>query len=756
MNPKDTLADRRPEAVSPESSPCCHPQPEPEPAPPSCCGGHDPAAAAVYDTEAMAGIEFTCPMHPEVQQLGPGTCPDCGMALEPAEITAEEPPNPELEDFGRRLWVAAPATAVLVAGVMGDMLFGFGLAEGLGAAFPWLQLLLATPVVLWAGLPFFERAWDSLRNRRPNMFTLIGLGTGAAYLYSLVATAAPGLIPAVVRDAAGGVALYFEAAAVIVTLVLVGQVLELRARARTSRSLRELLELAPAVALRVEDGGDRNLPLDQVRPGDLLRVRPGDRIPVDGTVVEGSSAVDESMLTGEPVPASKTVGEAVAGGTLNGRGALVMRAERVGRDTLLAQIVQLVAKAQRSRAPAQRLADAVAAVFVPVVIAVAAATFGLWLTFGPEPRGTHALVAAVAVLIIACPCVLGLATPMSIMVALGRGARAGVLVRDAESLERLEKVDTLVVDKTGTLTEGRPVVESIVPVGLGSSRLLQLAASLERSSGHPLAEAILDAAKQRDMELLAVRDFEAVPGLGVSGSVEGSPVVLGNAKLMERQGVDLEAARPRAEAHGRRGQTLVYVAVGGELVGLLGISDPIADGAAEAVGALRSEGLEIVMATGDAEAAARRVAEELGIDRVAAGMLPEDKQRLIQRLQDADGRVAMAGDGVNDAPALAQADVGIAMGTGSDVAIESAGVTLVGGDLRALVRARRLSRATLRNIRQNLVFAFGYNALGIPLAAGALYPLFGMLLSPMVAAAAMSLSSVSVITNALRLRNLRL
>ncbi|MEM9597914.1 MAG: copper-translocating P-type ATPase [Acidobacteriota bacterium] len=704
----------------------------------------------------MAGVEFTCPMHPEVQQLGPGTCPDCGMALEPAEITAEEPPNPELEDFGRRLWVAAPATAVLVAGVMGDMLFGFGLAEGLGAAFPWLQLLLATPVVLWAGMPFFERAWDSLRNRRPNMFTLIGLGTGAAYLYSLVATATPGLIPAVARDAAGGVALYFEAAAVIVTLVLVGQVLELRARARTSRSLRELLELAPAVALRVEDGGDRNLPLDQVRPGDLLRVRPGDRIPVDGTVVEGSSAVDESMLTGEPVPASKTVGEAVAGGTLNGRGALVMRAERVGRDTLLAQIVQLVAKAQRSRAPAQRLADAVAAVFVPVVIAVAAATFGLWLTFGPEPRGTHALVAAVAVLIIACPCVLGLATPMSIMVALGRGARAGVLVRDAESLERLEKVDTLVVDKTGTLTEGRPVVESIVPVGLGSSRLLQLAASLERSSGHPLAEAILDAAKQRDVELLAVRDFEAVPGLGVTGSVEGSPVVLGNAKLMERQGVDLEAARPRAEAHGRRGQTLVYVAVGGELVGLLGIADPIADGAAEAVGALRSEGLEIVMATGDAEAAARRVAEELGIDRVAAGMLPEDKQRLIQRLQDADGRVAMAGDGVNDAPALAQADVGIAMGTGSDVAIESAGVTLVGGDLRALVRARRLSRATLRNIRQNLIFAFGYNALGIPLAAGALYPLFGMLLSPMVAAAAMSLSSVSVITNALRLRNLRL
>ncbi len=709
--------------------------------------------------EAPADAIYTCPMDPEVQQVGPGSCPKCGMALEPMVVTVTEGENPELVDMRRRfLWSAALSLPVLLV-AMSEMIPGQPLQKAVpGAALVWFQLLLATPVVLWAGWPLLERAWASIASRNFNMFTLIGLGVGAAFLYSLAAAFFPGLLPAGFRSADGVAPVYFEAAAVITTLVLLGQVLELRARGRTQNALRELLALAPPTALLAgDDGRDSEVPLATVEPGARLRVRPGERVPVDGVVVEGNSSVDESMITGEPIPAEKSAGDPVTGGTVNGTGGLVMRAERVGADTLLAQIVRLVAEAQRSRAPIQRLADVVASYFVPIVIAVAAITFTAWMVIGPEPRLAHALVNAVAVLIIACPCALGLATPMSIMVGTGRGAGAGVLIKDAEALERLEKVDTLVIDKTGTLTEGRPKLMTVdSEAGFGDDELLRLAASLERASEHPLAGAIVAGAGERGLELGNVEGFESLTGRGVRGSVGGRSVALGGDALIAELGFDLGAWAERSEALRRDGQTTVFVAVDGEVQGLLGVADPIKAQAAEALGSLRAEGLEVVMLTGDARTTAEAVARELGLAEVVAEVLPDEKAKVVERLEAAGKTVAMAGDGVNDAPALARATVGIAMGTGTDVAIESAGVTLLEGDLRGIVRARRLSRATMRNIRQNLLFAFGYNALGVPIAAGVLYPIFGLLLSPMIASAAMTFSSVSVIANALRLRHVEL
>jgi Cu+-exporting ATPase len=703
------------------------------------------AAAAV-----AKNVRYTCPMHPEIVQIGPGTCPKCGMALEPMDIVAEEQADPEYESMRKRFWVSvAFSLPLLVLSMFGEML-GVHLAAGTKNA---IELLLATPVVLWCGWPFFQRFWASLLNRSPNMFTLIGLGTGAAYLYSVAATLFPQFFPASFRDMHGGVAVYFEAAAVIITLVLLGQVLELRARQRTSGAIRELLHLAPQIAHLVSGGTERDVPLEQVKPGDGLRVRPGERVPVDGIVREGASAVDESMVTGEPLPVEKSTGGKVTGGTLNTSGSFVMMAERVGSDTLLARIVKLVSEAQRSRAPMQRLADKVAGYFVPGVVAAAILAFVGWAIWGPEPRMAHALLAAVAVLIIACPCALGLATPMSIMVAVGRGASVGVLVRNAEALETLARVDTLVIDKTGTLTEGKPHLTSIrVVEGTKSAEnaLLSLAASVERASEHPLARAIVGAAEERKLPLAPVTEFQASPGGGVKGRVLGNQVLAGTARFLGQQGIVLEAAADSA-AEGS-GATAINVAVDGRLVGVLLLSDEIKASAPEAIRALRGEGLHVVMLTGDRREAAQKVAAQLGIDEFEAGVLPEQKTEFITRLK-AQGRVvAMAGDGINDAPALAAAHVGIAMGTGTEVAIESAGITLVKGDLRGIVRARKLSRATLRNIKQNLGFAFLYNALGIPIAAGVFYPLFGWLLSPMVASAAMSFSSVSVITNALRLR----
>ncbi|HZI08503.1 MAG TPA: copper-translocating P-type ATPase, partial [Archangium sp.] len=622
----------------------------------------------------------------------------------------------------------------------------------------WVQLVLATPVVLWGGWPFFERGWASVRNRHLNMFTLIAIGTGAAYLFSIVATVAPGLLPHAFTGHGGAAPVYYEAAATMVTLVLLGQVLELRARRATSGALRALLSLAPAVARRIrEDGREEDVSLEQVKAGDSLRVRPGEKVPVDGVVLEGGSAVDESMVTGESIPVEKVPGARVTGGTVNGTGSLVMKAERVGRDTLLSRIVQRVSEAQRSRAPIQRLVDKVAAVFVPAVIAVSVLTFLVWAFVGPEPRLAYALVNAVAVLIIACPCALGLATPMSVVVGTGKGAGVGVLIRDAEALELLEKVDTLVVDKTGTLTEGKPKLVSVVAAeGMDEARLLHLAASLERASEHPLAAAVVAGAEARGAVLTAARDFRSVTGKGVTGRVGGSEVALGNVALLESLGVDAGALRPRAEALRREGQTVMYVAVEGRPAGLLGVADPIKATTAEALATLHREGVRVVMLTGDSRTTAEAVARQLGIDEVVAEVLPEGKGDVVKRLQAGGRTVAMAGDGVNDAPALAQADVGIAMGTGTDIAMESASVTLVKGDLRGIARARKLSRGTLRNIRQNLFFAFVYNTLGVPIAAGVLYPFFGWLLSPMLAAAAMSLSSVSVIGNALRLRGLGL
>ncbi len=706
----------------------------------------EPAAAA------NANIRYTCPMDPEIVQIGPGTCPICGMALEPMDFVAEEQPDREYESMRRRFWVsAALSLPLLILSMFGEVLGLHWESRTKNA----VEFLLATPVVLWCGWPFFQRFWNSLLNRSPNMFTLIGLGTGAAYFYSVVATLFPQFFPASFRDMHGGVAVYFEAAAVITTLVLLGQVLELRARHRTSGAIRELLHLAPQTAHRVSANGDTDVAMDEVRQGALLRVRPGERVPVDGTVREGGSAVDESMVTGEPLPVEKSVGDKVTGGTLNSNGSFVMIAERVGSETLLAQIVKVVSEAQRSRAPMQRLADRVAGYFVPGVVITAVLAFMGWLIWGPEPRFAHALLAAVSVLIIACPCALGLATPMSIMVAVGRGASAGVLVRNAEALETLARVDTLVVDKTGTLTEGKPYltrIQGIEGAGLPENALLSLAASVERSSEHPLARAIVRAAEERKLPFAPVTEFEASPGGGVRGRVLGKIVLVGTARYLTQQGIVTTVSENSSESTEGQGLTTIRVAVDGRAVGILFLSDQIKASTPEAIRALKAEGLRVVMLTGDRREAAQRVATALGIDEVEAEVLPEEKGEVVKRLRSEGRIVAMAGDGINDAPALAAAHVGIAMGTGTDVAIENAGITLVKGDLRGLVRARRLSRATVSNIKQNLGFAFVYNLIGIPIAAGIFYPIFGWLLSPMIASAAMSFSSVSVITNALRLR----
>jgi P-type Cu+ transporter len=703
----------------------------------------------------LQSVEWTCPMHPEIVSATPGACPICGMALEPKTMTAEAPENHELKDMTRRLWIAAAFSAPLLIIAMSGMFVG---SRSISMRTRTLvELALATPVCLWCAWPFFERFAASLRSGHLNMFTLIGLGVGVSYGYSAIAALLPQMFPAALRDADGNVAVYFEAAAVIVALILVGQVLELRARSRTSAALRALLGLAPKTARRIRvDGQEVDVPLDDVQVGDRLRVRPGERVPVDGVVVEGASSVDESMVTGEPTPVRKQAGDAVVGGTINGTGGLVMGAERVGKDTLLARIVALVAEAQRSRAPIQRLADRVSGYFVPAVVGTAVITFAIWALVGPEPRLGHALVNAVAVLIIACPCALGLATPISIMVATGRGATMGVLFRNAEAIERLRQVDTLVVDKTGTLTLGRPELTSVSWAdGLAEAEVLRYAAAVERASEHPLAVAIVRGAEARGIPLDHVDGFTSRTGQGVTGRVNERSVAVGNAAMMQALGVDVRGLADRADALRQDGQTVMFVAIDGRPAGLVGVSDPLRVSAADAIRALRAEGLRIVMLTGDHAASARAVARRLGIDDVRADVLPDQKAQVIKSLQ-AEGRVvSMAGDGINDAPALAQADVGMAMGTGTDIAMETASVTLVKGDLGAIVRARRLSRQTMSNIRQNLFFAFAYNSAGVPIAAGVLYPVFGLLLSPVIAAAAMSFSSVSVIGNALRLRNVR-
>jgi Cu+-exporting ATPase len=717
------------------------------------------ATPAPLRAEAVApGTIWTCPMHPQIRQPGPGSCPICGMALEPEMPTAEAGPNPELADFTRRFRIGLVLTIPVVLLEMGGHLTGMMHLVGGARVGNWVQLLLATPVVAWAGWPFFVRGWASLRNRALNMFTLIALGTGVAWLFSLVATIAPGAFPAAFRGPDGAVAVYFEAAAVIVVLVLLGQVLELRARERTGGAIRALLDLAPPTARRVgPDGTDTEIPLAHVHVGDRLRVRPGDKVPLDGEVLEGGSNVDESMVTGEPVPVPKMAGSRVTGGTLNGQGAFVMRADRVGQDTVLAQIVRMVAGAQRSRAPIQRMADQVSAWFVPAVVVVAVLAAITWLAWGPDPRAAYAIVAAVTVLIIACPCALGLATPMSIMVGVGRGAQAGVLIKNAEALERLERIDTLVVDKTGTLTRGRPEVVALLPVpGLREDALLRLAAALERPSQHPLAEAVVRAAAARGIAVPPAEDFDAPTGRGVTGTVEGRRAAVGNARLMAELGIEAGPLAAEAERLRGDGATVFFVAADGRPAGLVAVADPVKETTAAALAGLREEGIRVVMLTGDNRTTAEAVARRLGITEVEAEVLPEDKQRIVERLKAEGRHVAMAGDGVNDAPALAAAEVGIAMGTGTDVAIESAGVTLLGGDLTGIVRARRLSRAVMRNIRENLFFAFAYNAAGVPVAAGVLYPFFGILLSPVIAAAAMALSSVSVVGNALRLRGARI
>jgi Cu+-exporting ATPase len=699
--------------------------------------------------------EWTCPMHPEIVRDAPGSCPICGMALEPRSVTLEDD-NPELRDMTRRFWISAAFTIPLIAFAMLRHLSGVTFLPH-GPLASWIELALAAPVVLWGGWPFFERAWASLVNRHLNMFTLIGLGVTVAFVYSLVATIAPQRFPLSFRDHAGAVGVYYEAAAAIVTLVLLGQVMELRARSRTGAAIRALLELAPKTARRVNaDGSEHDIALDQVVAGDLLRIRPGEKVPVDGVVVEGSTNIDESMVTGEPVPVAKQSGDRVIGATVNTTGSVLMRAERVGSETLLAQIVNMVAQAQRSRAPIQKLADRVSAWFVPTVIAIAAITFAIWAIAGPQPRFVYAIVNAVAVLIIACPCALGLATPMSIMVAAGKGATAGVLFRDAEAIEVLRTVDTLVIDKTGTLTLGKPQLASVVAIGIGEDELLRVAASVERVSEHPLAAAIIAGAESRGITIRAASEFASITGKGVRGIVDGKRVALGNRAMLEELGVEAHALVERAEELRSDGQTVMFVAIDGKPAGLVGVADPLKDTAVEAIRALHAEGLRIVMLTGDSATTAQVVAKKLGIDEVIAEVLPDQKADAIKRLQQQGRIVAMAGDGINDAPALAQAEVGIAMGTGTDVAMESAGITLIKGDLRGIIRARRLSRATMRNIKQNLFFAFLYNALGVPLAAGILYPFFGILLSPMIAAAAMSFSSVSVIANALRLRGKRI
>jgi len=708
--------------------------------------------------EAPAGTIWTCPMHPEIRQDHPGACPICGMALEPEMATADAGPSAELIDMTRRFWVAVALTTPVFILEMGAHLI-----PALHHLVPmrtsiWIQMVLATPVVLWAGWPFFQRGWASLKTRNLNMFTLIAMGTGVAWAYSMVAGLTPGLFPAAFRAADGSVAVYFEAAAVITTLVLLGQVLELRARERTSGAIKALLNLAPKTARRIaDDGGEDEVALDLIVVGDRLRVRPGEKVPVDGVVEEGRSALDESMVTGESMPVTKSVDDKVIGGTINQSGALIIRTEKIGRDTMLARIVQMVADAQRSRAPIQRMADQVAGWFVPAVLLVAVIAFIAWGVWGPEPRLAHGLVAAVAVLIIACPCALGLATPMSIMVGVGRGAGLGVLIKNAEALERMEKVDTLVVDKTGTLTEGKPAVTRIVAAdGFEQNELLRIAAGVERASEHPLALAIVEAATERSLEIPAVSDFDSPTGKGALGTVEGRRITLGNARFLAEAGVDAAPMAAQADALRADGGTAIFMGVDNRVAGVFAIADPIKPTTAEALAALRAHGLKVVMLTGDNRTTAEAVARQLGIDTVEADVLPDQKADVVARLRQQGRVVAMAGDGVNDAPALATADVGIAMGPGADVAMESAGVTLLKGDLNGIVRARELSHATMANIRQNLFFAFIYNAAGVPVAAGALYPFFGILLSPMIAAAAMALSSVSVVANALRLNRVKL
>ena len=711
----------------------------------------DAEPSAVVERE---DVEYTCPMHPEIRQAGPGSCPICGMALEPVVVTADSGPNPELADMSRRFWIGLVlAVPVLILAMGGDLFPALHDVVAPKVSL-WIELVLATPVVLWAGWPFFVRGWASLRTMKLNMFTLIAMGTGVAWLYSVVATVAPGIFPDAFESMDGTVDVYFEAAAVITVLVLLGQVLELRARERTSGAIKALLDLTPKTARRIgPDGNDEEVPLDDIQVGDRLRVRPGEKIPVDGEVEDGRSSLDESLVTGESMPVTKTVGDTVIGGTVNQTGGMVVRAEKIGRDTMLARIVAMVAEAQRSRAPIQGLADRVASVFVPAVIVIAVVAFIVWALVGPDPRLAHALIVAVSVLIIACPCALGLATPMSIMVGVGRGAGLGVLIKNAEALERLEKVDTLVVDKTGTLTEGRPSVTKVAPVeGFENDEVLRLAAGVERASEHPLGLAVVEAAEKTGLAIPEVSDFEAPVGKGVFGTVEGRRVAIGSAAFLSNEGLDTEPLAAQAEELRADGATAIFVGVDGRLAAILAIADPIKATTAEALAGLHDEGIRVVMLTGDNRTTAEAIARQLGIDDVEAEVMPDHKSDVVQRLRSEGRIVAMAGDGVNDAPALASADVGIAMGTGTDVAIESAGVTLLKGDLVGIVRARKLSEATMSNIRQNLVFAFLYNTAGIPVAAGILYPFLGMLLSPMIAAAAMALSSVSVIGNALRLR----
>jgi Cu+-exporting ATPase len=703
------------------------------------------------------GTIYTCPMHPQIRQIGPGNCPICGMALEPELATAASGPNPELIDMTRRFWVGLALSIPVVILEMGGHLVGGH--EWIDQSLSnWIQFVLATPVVVWAGWPFFVRGWKSIVSRNLNMFTLIAMGTGVAWVYSVVATALPGAFPSTFRGHDGAVAVYFEAAAVITVLVLLGQVLELRAREATSGAIKALLDLAPKTARRIRaDGTDDEVQIAVLQPGDRLRVRPGEKVPVDGEIIEGRSSLDESMVTGESMPVSKELGNKVIAGTLNRSGSFVMRAEKVGSDTMLSQIVQMVAQAQRSRAPIQRLADQVAGWFVPAVIVVAIAAFAAWAVYGPEPRFAFGLVASVSVLIIACPCALGLATPMSIMVGVGRGAQVGVLIKNAEALERMERIDTLVVDKTGTLTEGKPKVVALVPTaGYSEAEVLRLAASVERASEHPLADAIVKEAKNRGIQTTDVQDFDSPVGKGALGTVEGKKVLLGNVSFLRSQRVDTSSLEPEAERQRAEGATVINMAVDGKLAGILAIADPVKESTPEALRELAAEGVRVIMLTGDNRTTAQAVARKLGVADVEAEVLPDQKSAVVSKLQKEGRNVAMAGDGVNDAPALAAAEVGIAMGTGTDVAMESAGVTLLKGDLNGIVRARRLSRATMRNIRQNLFFAFAYNAAGIPIAAGVLYPAFGLLLSPIVAAAAMALSSVSVVGNALRLRTVRI
>ncbi len=724
---------------------------------PKCGMALEPSIAAL----PLEKTEYTCPMHPEIVRDAPGDCPVCGMALEPRTVSVAEDKNPELVDMTRRFWICVALTIPILIVAMSDLVPGLSAQMKFASprAWEWLEFILATPVVLWGGAPFFVRGLRSLVTRNLNMFTLIAIGTGVAYAFSVAGVLFPGAFPASFRGMDGQVDVYFEAAAAITTLVLLGQVMELRARSRTGAAIKALLGLAPKTARLIRDDGTEevDVPLSEVKHGDKLRVRPGEKIPVDGVVLEGTSSVDESMISGEPIPVEKFTGERVTGATVNGAGSLVMRAERVGSETILAQIVRMVGEAQRSRAPIQKLADTVAGYFVPVVVGISALTFAIWALWGPQPRFAHGLVNAVAVLIIACPCALGLATPMSIMVAMGRGASLGVLFKNAEAIELLRKVDTLVVDKTGTLTEGKPRLISVEPAqGMDAGKLLRIAASLERGSEHPLAAAIVRGAEERGLKFGAAEAFESLTGRGVRGNVGGSPVALGNQKMLEELHVDPGPLAAKAEALRADGQTVMFVAVENKIVGLLGVADPIKETTAEAIRQLHADGVRIVMLTGDSRTTANAVAAKLQIDEIVAEVLPQEKSAAIKRLQSEGRFVAMAGDGINDAPALAQAQVGIAMGTGTDVAMQSAGVTLIKGDLRGILRARALSRATMSNIKQNLFFAFVYNSVGVPIAAGILYPFFGLLLSPMIAAAAMSFSSVSVITNALRLRSARL